>query len=128
MVEIPTFAESDTDDYLVDTPLGDYELIDFGQGRKLERWGPYLVESPDREAGGRARDSQWAADWVFVEEMGGLGHWQPTRSGLNRNWTTTLDGETVHCLLEARGRVGVQGRDLLCGRWVRQRIEGCYDL
>jgi len=26
------------------TPIDDYELLDFGAGRKLERWGEYLVE------------------------------------------------------------------------------------
>ena len=52
MVQLPTVSEADTRDALVAAPSGDYELIDFGNGRKLERWGEYLVESPDRLASG----------------------------------------------------------------------------
>ena len=52
MVQLPTVSESDTRDAFVATPLGDYELVDFGNGRKLERWGDYVVERPDREATG----------------------------------------------------------------------------
>ena len=52
MVQLPTVSEADTRDAYVVTPVDDYELIDFGSGRKLERWGDYLVESPDRLAVG----------------------------------------------------------------------------
>ena len=31
-------------------------------------------------------------------------------------------------MLDPCGAVGLKGRDLPCARWVRQRIEGCYDL
>ena len=37
--------ETDTHEALVETPVDDYELIDFGHGRKLERWGEYLIET-----------------------------------------------------------------------------------
>ena len=52
MVQLPIVSEADTRDAFVATPLDDYELLDFGDGRKLERWGEYLVESPDRLATG----------------------------------------------------------------------------
>ena len=31
-------------------------------------------------------------------------------------------------LLGPRGKVGLKGRDIPCAEWVRQRIEGCYDI
>ena len=128
MVQLPTVSESDTRDAFVVTPLGDYELVDFGGGRKLERWGEYLVESPDRLAVGEPAGRQWAADWVYVPDLGINGHWQPTRSGLVREWHVNLDGQSVVCRLDDHGRVGLRGRDIPCADWVRQRIEGCYDL
>ena len=128
MVQLPTVSEASTCDAFVETPLDDYELVDFGHGRKLERWGPYLVEHPDKLATGEPRDRQWQADWVYVAEVGQQGRWEPTRSGLAREWKISLNGQPLHCRLDSRGRVGLHGRDWICGEWVRQRIEGCYDL
>ena len=128
MAELPSIAESATRDAVVETPLDDYELIDFGRGRKLERWGPYVTESPDRHAVGERGKVSWQADWIYVDEVGQGGHWQPTRSGLDRQWTVQLGEATVVCRLEPQGRVGLRGRELLCASWIGQRIEGCYDL
>ena len=127
MVQLPTVPESEVQDALVETPLDDYELLDFGHGRKLERWGPYVVERPDRQAAGEPAGDGWQADWIFVSELGS-GHWEPTRSGLPREWTVQVGGQAVLCRLDERGRVGLHGRDIACGNWIRQRIEGCYDL
>ena len=128
MVQLPTVSESDTRDARVQTPLGDYELIDFGAGRKLERWGEYLVESPDRLASGEPASAHWDADWIYVADVGVQRHWEPTRSGLSREWSVSLGDQQVICRLDDRGRVGLHGRDISCAEWLRQRIEGCYDL
>ena len=76
MVQLPTVSESDTRDCVTRTPVDDYELIDFGNGRKLERWGDYVVERPDREATGDPAQRNWQADWVFHPELGGQSHWE----------------------------------------------------
>jgi nitric oxide reductase NorD protein len=128
MVQLPTVSEADTRDAFTATPLDDYELIDFGGGRKLERWGGLLVDSPDRQASGVAADRHWNADWVYVADLGVQGHWQPMRSGLPREWTARIGDQDMLCRLDARGHVGLRGRDIPCAQWVRQRIEGCYDL
>ncbi len=128
MVQLPVIPEADTRDALVPAPFDDYELLDFGAGRKLERWGEYLVESPDRLAGGLPAERNWNADWVFVDDVGVRGHWEPTRSGLLREWTVRVGDQAVLCRLGAHGQVGLKGRDIPCAQWVRQRIEGCYDL
>jgi len=64
MVQLPSIPESATRDALVETPLDDYELIDFGRGRKLERWGPYVIETLDRAAVAARRQEPWPAAWV----------------------------------------------------------------
>ncbi|MGD8841978.1 MAG: hypothetical protein PVJ83_00770 [Gammaproteobacteria bacterium] len=127
MVQLPVVHESETREALVE-PGDGYTLIDFGQGRKLERWGDYVVDRPDRAAQGAPRLADWPADWVYIDEVSRAGHWEPTRSGLQREWTVGIGGQTVHCRLDARGRVGLQARDFICGDWLRSRIEGCYDL
>jgi nitric oxide reductase NorD protein len=128
MVQLPTVSETDTRDAHVATPVDDYELIDFGAGRKLERWGDYLVESPDRLAVGLPVEKSWNADWIYIADVGVQSHWEPTRSGLPREWTVSVGNQVVQCVLDPCGHVGLKGRDIPCAEWVRQRIEGCYDL
>jgi nitric oxide reductase NorD protein len=128
MVQLPTVSEGDTRDAFVAAPYGDYELIDFGGGRKLERWGEIVVEYSDRMASGEPACRPWSADWIYVDDVGTRGHWEPTRSGLSREWTVTLGNQSVLCRLDERGRVGLRGREIPCAEWVRQRIEGCYDI
>lgn len=62
-------------------PFGDYELVDSGEGEKLERYGAVIVRRPDPQAlwRRRANASEWdAADLRFEreEESGGKrGRW-----------------------------------------------------
>ena len=95
MVQLTTVSEADTCDALVETPCGDYELIDFGSGRKLERWGEIIVEYPDRLAIGEPATEHWSADWVYVAELGAGAHWEPTRSGLLREWTVNIGDQPL---------------------------------
>lgn len=56
----------------------DYGLIDSGDGRKLERYGPHRFIRPDTQALWRPRLDRWASDGEFVpgsDEDGG-GRWQ----------------------------------------------------
>jgi 23S rRNA (cytosine1962-C5)-methyltransferase len=70
---------------LIQTPVvmtgeawADYGLIDSGDGRKLERYGPHRFIRPDTQAIWRPRLERWASDGEFVpgsDEDGG-GRWQ----------------------------------------------------
>ena len=42
----------------------DYELLDFGEGEKLERWGKYILRRPDKNANGHKSLSK--AEWNDV--------------------------------------------------------------
>ncbi|MFM5885078.1 MAG: class I SAM-dependent methyltransferase [Novosphingobium sp.] len=56
----------------------DYGLIDSGDGRKLERYGPHRFIRPDTQALWHPRLERWASDGEFVpgsDEDGG-GRWQ----------------------------------------------------
>lgn len=63
---------------LIAEPWDDYGLIDSGDGRKLERYGPYRFIRPEPQALWRPADTSWAADGEFTggsDEEGG-GRWQ----------------------------------------------------
>ena len=113
---------------VIETPLDDYELLDFGIGRKLERFGRYVVNRPDKRATGERALGEWTADWAFARPGSGTLGWQPARAGLPRQWEVTIDGMQLYCTPDERGRVGINVRDIAARRWIRERLGGCYDI
>ena len=80
---------------LVQTPVvltgaawADYGLIDSGDGRKLERYGPHRFIRPEPQALWRPRLERWASDGEFVpgsDEDGG-GRWQYANPVPREGW------------------------------------------
>jgi 23S rRNA (cytosine1962-C5)-methyltransferase len=75
----------------------DYALIDSGNGRKLEQYGPYRIERPEGQAIWLpAQDvSEWAkADAIFTgnTDEEGMGRWQFPRKPLQETWPQQHDG------------------------------------
>jgi len=57
----------------------DFELLDAGNGEKLERWGPYILRRPDPQAIWPADKNtrEWSsADAVYRRSASGGGHWE----------------------------------------------------
>jgi 23S rRNA (cytosine1962-C5)-methyltransferase len=58
----------------------DYQLLDAGNGQKLERWGQVLTIRPEVNAYFKPDQTlqQWRerADWAFVETSNQAGTWQ----------------------------------------------------
>jgi 23S rRNA (cytosine1962-C5)-methyltransferase len=66
----------------------DYGLVDSGNGRKLERYGPYRFIRPEAQALWAPRLSEWDANGEFVpgsDEEGG-GRWQFARPVPGVGW------------------------------------------
>lgn len=60
----------------------DYELIDFGQGRKLERFGSEVLDRPESTAQNAKKQNPkaWAqASHIFTETDANKGKWTPNR-------------------------------------------------
>ncbi len=69
----------------------DYGLVDSGDGRKLERYGPYRFIRPEPQALWSPRHAEWNADGEFVpgsDEEGG-GRWQFARPVPREGWPLT---------------------------------------
>jgi 23S rRNA (cytosine1962-C5)-methyltransferase len=78
-------------------PTADYALIDSGNGRKLERYGAYLIERPEGQAIWQPAlpASEWAkADAVFTgnTDEEGMGRWQFPKTPLAETWPLKYDG------------------------------------
>jgi 23S rRNA (cytosine1962-C5)-methyltransferase len=71
-----------------------YELLDFGAGRRLERWAGVVLDRPDTRAHGPRRlpAASWAeADAAFEGRVGG-GRWTVRRNPLPDRWPVTHAG------------------------------------
>jgi 23S rRNA (cytosine1962-C5)-methyltransferase len=72
---------------LIAEPWDDWGLLDSGNGRKLERYGPYRVVRPDPQAMWAPAQERWDADATFMpgsDEEGG-GRWVQHRP-VPRQW------------------------------------------
>ncbi|MHB8970439.1 MAG: class I SAM-dependent methyltransferase [Pirellulaceae bacterium] len=103
-----------------------YELLDFGQGRKLERFGALVVDRPapavnDSEVGNAAL---WTAvDARFTRYDGARGHWT-RRAPLASPWQ-------VHhgpCVLQLKpsdsGAIGAFPEQAENWDWIEQQVRG----
>ena len=89
----------------------DFELVDFGGGRKLERYGALVIDRPEGQAiGSRCLDArEWKrADAVFTGDTDeeGAGRWsKPDRVG--ETWRLERDGVAFHGRFTSFRHVGV---------------------
>ena len=69
----------------------DYELIDAGGGKKLERWGSVITIRPEVQAYFRSGKpfGEWQkmAHWEFISKGGQSGVWKAIKSDAPREWT-----------------------------------------
>jgi 23S rRNA (cytosine1962-C5)-methyltransferase len=76
----------------------DYELIDSGDGEKLERFGPYRFVRPDSQAlwPRRLSEKDWAFDAAFSgAESEDMGRWRFIKR-VPEAWPVTWGGVTFH--------------------------------
>ena len=69
----------------------DYELIDAGGGKKLERWGEVITIRPEVQAYFKSElsHSEWTkkAHFEFIAKGGQTGEWKHLKPGLSNDWT-----------------------------------------
>ncbi len=69
----------------------DYELLDSGNGFRLEKFGPYILQRPDPQAiwGRKLSEKEWSnADAVFKRTSDDKGNWQFNKK-LPEKWLMT---------------------------------------
>ena len=88
-------------------PDDGYELLDSGDGRKLERFGPYRIVRPCAQAVWRPRKgrSLWNGAHASFGRQPDAG-WQ-NRSALPETWAITLGGLRFILSATDSGQVGV---------------------
>jgi 23S rRNA (cytosine1962-C5)-methyltransferase len=93
-------------------PDGDYALLDSGNGRKLEQYGPYVIERPESQAlwFPLLPEAVWAgcdASFTGDTEEEGLGRWRFPKTPLGEAWPMRHDGLSYHGRFTSFRHVGV---------------------
>ncbi len=104
----------------------DYALIDSGDGRKLERYGPYTVVRPEPQGMWTPRQPAEAwenADATFTGESDedGAGRWRFPRT-LPDTWRMNCDGVSFLGRFTSFRHVGVFPEQITHWRWMIERI------
>ena len=102
----------------------DYELLDSGDGRKLERFGRYVLARPCSQA--LWRPSLSPADWnradaSFDREDGNRWH---GRSNLPKEWQIETAGIRFRLGGTDFGHLGIFPEQRAQWRWIRRQVEG----
>jgi 23S rRNA (cytosine1962-C5)-methyltransferase len=99
-----------------------YELLDSGNGRKLERFGPYVLARPCAQAVWQPRQpaSVWdAADAAFDREEGHRWH---SREKLPDEWVVEVDGIQFRLGSTDFGHLGIFPEQRESWRWIGETL------
>jgi 23S rRNA (cytosine1962-C5)-methyltransferase len=99
-----------------------YELIDVGDGRRLERFGDLIVDRPaPRAEGPRLDAAAWStADLQFDRDA----RWLPAAATMPAAWPITVEGLELEHRPAAGGQVGLFPEQLELVPWLRQQVAG----
>ena len=104
----------------------DYELLDSGDGRKLERFGRYVLARPCSQAMWRPTlpQSEWRrADATFDREDGNNWH---GRANLPKEWQIETAGIRFKLGGTDFGHLGIFPEQRAEWRWIREKVESRF--
>lgn len=104
--------------------MDDYELLDSGDGRKLERFGKYVLARPCSQALWRPSlgEGEWSrADASFDREDGNRWH---GRTNLPKEWTIQTAGIRFRLGGTDFGHLGIFPEQRAQWRWIREVVKG----
>ncbi len=102
-----------------------YELLDAGDGRRLERFGTIVLDRPAPATSGSARRDPSAWDGAtarFERPQGGPGRWEPAGAPPER-WTVAIDGMAFELRPTPAGHVGLFPEHLSVASWGAARAQ-----
>jgi 23S rRNA (cytosine1962-C5)-methyltransferase len=100
-----------------------HELLDAGDGRRLERFGTVILDRPAPGASSARRDpAAWSTATARFDRPAGMpaGTWTPVGTVPER-WTIEIDGLPVELRPTPAGQVGIFPEHLPVARWAAAR-------
>ncbi len=104
--------------------MRDIELIDCGDGRRLERFGKLVADRPAPGAIGPRRDpAAWRAPDLVYERAGSTaGRWD--RGGSTEPWQITADTLRFELRPAAGGQLGIFPEHITTWAWLEHAVRG----
>ena len=102
-----------------------YALLDFGAGRKLERFGEYVLDrpAPVAERQRPADPALWRqSDARYIRTGSDRGSWSPS-GGLPKTWTVAFDSVAFELQGSPFGHIGVFPEQADSWRWIRRQVK-----
>ncbi len=101
-----------------------YELLDSGEGMKLERFGVYTLARPDPEALWEKRLSkkEWEAANAVFERKGATGSWK-TKKDFPKNWNIDFGGLLLELRPTSFKHVGVFPEQKSHWGWLEAKLK-----
>lgn len=108
---------------LVTKSSADYELIDSGDGEKLERYGKVVLSRPDPQVlWSRSAPEKWkSADAVYTRS-GTSGKWKILKE-IPEPWRTTFGGITFALKLQPSKHLGVFPEQSAQWAWLSEKVK-----
>lgn len=104
----------------------DYELIDAGGGKKLERWGSVITIRPEVQAYFRSEKSfaEWQklAHWEFHEKGGQTGTWKAFKPDAPREWEVSYNDLRFNLQLTKFKHVGLFPEQRINWDYISERL------
>ncbi len=103
----------------------DYQLIDTGNGERLERWGKYILRRPDPQIIWplKEENSQWRnADAHYHRSSSGGGKWE-YRSKLPGRWTLSYGKLSFYIEPTGFKHTGLFPEQAVNWRWIIEKIQ-----
>jgi 23S rRNA (cytosine1962-C5)-methyltransferase len=105
----------------------DYELIDAGGGKKLERWGKIITIRPEIQAyfhsGLPFTEWKTMAHWEFIESKNQQGKWKALKKDVPTKWTISYKRLKFNIELTSFKHVGLFPEQQTNWDFIDQRLE-----
>lgn len=103
----------------------DYELLDFGDGRKLERFGSHVLDrpSPAAQAASKRFPEIWTKAIARYERTAGKGGSWQLRQPLPESWLLNCGSCQLELKLTGAGQLGVFPEQAANWRWISQQVQ-----
>ena len=102
----------------------DYELLDSGDGRKLERFGQFVLSRPDPQALWKKslEESVWQLADATFEQTTGRGKWHNKKT-FPEDWKISLEGVTFVLKPSVFKHIGVFPEQVSNWQWLSEKIK-----
>ncbi len=102
--------------------LPDYELLDSGDGMKLERYGNFIIARPESQALWNRQRENWNWDAFFDKSSGGQWKWVKIPDNV-RDWEMTYGDLRWQCRWSPYRHLGVFPEQVRHWDWMREAIK-----